>query len=84
MAMDFSVVGSCSVGRNERWKGGRRGEEGRRGGGAGAVFLIGRKGPTRSLVTILEFRDTGIKKTFCLFVHEKVLKPFLYLSNGPA
>ncbi len=27
MTMDFSVVGSCSVGRNERWKGGRRGGE---------------------------------------------------------
>lgn len=37
MAMDFSVVGSCSVGRNERWKGG---EEERR---TGAVFLMGRK-----------------------------------------
>lgn len=35
MAMDFSVVGSCSVGRNERWKGGRGGEE-RSGGGTSA------------------------------------------------
>lgn len=53
MAMDFSVVGSCSVGRNERW------EEGRGGGRSTiAVFQIGKKGLTRSLVTHLEFRDS--------------------------
>lgn len=40
MAMDFSVVGSCSVGRNERWKEREGGEEGRPGGGTGTVFLI--------------------------------------------
>lgn len=66
MAMDFSVVGSCSVGRNERWKGERRGEE-RRGGVDRCYFLIERKGPTRSLGTILEFRCTGILKAFILF-----------------
>lgn len=71
MAMDFSVVGSCIVGHNERWKGGRRGgEEGRSGRGTAAVFLIGRKCLTRSSVTILEVRDTWIKNTFCL--HQRV------------
>lgn len=64
--MDFSVVGSCSVGRNERGKGGRRGEED---GPMLFFFLMRRKGLTRCLVTHLEFTDIG-SKTFSLFLHQ--------------
>lgn len=40
MAMDFSVVGSCIVGHNERWKGGRRGGEEWRSGGVEEGLLL--------------------------------------------
>lgn len=49
------------------------GEEGRLGGGTGAVFLIRRKGLTRCLVTILEFRDPEIKELFILIKGPKLV-----------
>lgn len=79
MAMDFSVVGSCSVGRNERWKEREGGEEaGRR----DRRCFSDRKGLTRSSVTILEFRDTGVKKSFCCFVLRQKLWNLVLSTHG--
>lgn len=46
MTMDFSVVGSVALGVMRDGREG--GEEGRSGRGTDAVFLIGKKGLTRS------------------------------------
>lgn len=61
MAIDFSVVGSCSVGCNERWRGRRR--------GPALLFWWGETVWSRCLVTHVEFKDTWNIGVIYLLIH---------------
>lgn len=61
MAIDFSVVGSCSVGCNERWRGRRRGPT--------LLFWWGETVWSRCLVTHVEFKDMWNIGVIYLFIH---------------